>query len=418
MKKTIYFLLAALIAISACSDHNSLEHRMGAGNGTFTVPGILIVEDTIWVNPSAGVISTPPYIDAYNGNPNGIVTAPKGSFVIDYTTPALWQNASGGSAWNAVGGPEAEPDYGPGIDGAPNFDGTSTVTLPNGTSIVPTSGVYDLPRHLYTSGATVGSSAEVKLNGFAWFDNGSGVDYGKIDDDGYGTSGRSAGWYAGTNGEEVSSTNILGAPFGASCAGGAGGVASPSPPGSTPGGTGANGSSFCGGGGGGADGAGDQGGSATASAVNSTGPFYDTMKRGATGVTFSAELTAGAGGGCGSVGACGGSHCSFGVGAGGTGGGFAVVLWQSINGTGTVSANGGSGSAGCSCSNPSANASGGGGGGAGGYCYLQVGHRYAAISCAANGGSGGAGGAGGCVPGGPGGNGGSGYAKTLSQDGS
>lgn len=34
-----------------------------------------------------------------DGDPNGVVSANKGSLILDFTTPALWQNTDGATAW-------------------------------------------------------------------------------------------------------------------------------------------------------------------------------------------------------------------------------------------------------------------------------------------------------------------------------
>ena len=39
-----------------------------------------------------------------DGNPNTVITAPKGSIAQDKTTPAVWQNTDGATAWAMVPG--------------------------------------------------------------------------------------------------------------------------------------------------------------------------------------------------------------------------------------------------------------------------------------------------------------------------
>jgi hypothetical protein len=38
-----------------------------------------------------------------DGDPNGSITAAKGSLAIDTTTPLLWQNSAGTDVWEKVG---------------------------------------------------------------------------------------------------------------------------------------------------------------------------------------------------------------------------------------------------------------------------------------------------------------------------
>lgn len=358
-----------------------------------------------------GASSSTSNVYVYPGNPTGHLTCTQGFVVVDISTPALWQCGSD-STWVTVGGSTAlasTPYYGDGADGTVTFDGTSTVL-----GITPSGGIYLLPRDVYTSGATVGSSAEVKLNGYRWFDDATLTVNGHVDDDGYGTSPRSNGWYDNTNGAGTSTSNTIGAPWAASISGGNGGASA--------GNNGSNGGILAGGGGGGGgDSSGEQGGSVTAVSTNAMPVLFDALRWGYTG-HLTNQLTLGAGGGNGGTGACGGGG-SFGFGAGGVGGGISFVMAQTIAGTGSITANGAPGAATCSCASCESGTpgAGGGAGGAGGYCYLGYSHRVGSIACAASGGSGAPGGAGSdASAGGAGGAGGSGLAWTnnLSGDGS
>jgi hypothetical protein len=295
------------------------------------------------------------------------------------------------------------PIFGNGQDGTVTFDGVSTVL-----GFAPVANVYTLTRSIYTHNVTVDVGVEVKLNGYQWFDTGTGTNNGHIDDDGYGTAGRVAGWYHATiDHGSPNSGNILGAPFGTTGSGGAGGLAN----------GGAGGTpvvSFAGGGGGGGTGAGTAGGNVTAATAQNMGPLWDIVKQGGTDNGFSVPLTFGAAGEDGGVGTNGAG------GFGGTGGGCCFVAWHTIAGTGVFSANGANGAVGVNSGG--GNGSGGGGGGGGGVCMLTYETRTGSTTATANGGTGGIGGTsgGGNPHGGSGGNGGAGLTAlfNLSGDGS
>jgi len=53
---------------------------------------------------ASGDSATGPRIIANSGSPNGTITAPLGSFALDFTTPGIWQNTDGANAWNPLGG--------------------------------------------------------------------------------------------------------------------------------------------------------------------------------------------------------------------------------------------------------------------------------------------------------------------------
>ena len=277
--------------------------------------------------------------------------------------------------------------FGDGIDDAPVFDGTSTITLPNGDTIVPSSGIYKLPRTLYTKNATVNTGVDVKLNGWQWFDCGLGTNNGAVEDDGYGSASRSGGWYTATltggsgggGSAGDGSANVIGAPFYSS-------------------------GMFAGGAGGAGENAAGAGGTATAATGANIGVLMLILLMGATGNnTFAHQLTFGAGGGGGGIGTLGST------GIGGIGGGCCVCAWRKVAGSGRFSANGQPGAAGAGTTNNAQSGGGGGGGGGGGICAVFAESRSGSTTYAASGGLGGAGGTGPGSAGGNGGNGGNGY---------
>jgi hypothetical protein len=77
--------------------------------GTFDVTGLIGVTNQphfaakgIQINSFSGTL-VQPFIRAFSGNPNGVVTGGKGSIVLDGLTPATWINTDGVTAWSVIG---------------------------------------------------------------------------------------------------------------------------------------------------------------------------------------------------------------------------------------------------------------------------------------------------------------------------
>ena len=247
--------------------------------------------------------------------------------------------------------------YGDGSDGALNFDGTSTVTLGGGGSLVPSGGVYTLTRDIFAT--TIVSTATVKTAGYRVYASVSlsGGTYHNNGSDASGATGGAAasGGFIGGGGAGGNGAVMAGAPTG-------GGTTSHQPKEFTSGhangglhSDGANGG--LGQGGGGGDNSG--GGGGTGGDVNYTTSIQATRDVFCAlqghGIGDSAALGGGTGGGGGN-GSGSGTDTS---GGGGGGGGWIVVAARSISGA-TVQAKGGAGAGGV------LNNGGGGGGGGGG----------------------------------------------------
>jgi hypothetical protein len=354
----------------------------------------------------------------FAGNPNGSVTAAEGSLILDSSTPALWQNVDGATAWVKVGGFSTGSSvyYADGSDGTCNFDGVTSpvcgATLSGST--------YTLQRDTAPMNAIVAAGVTVRTDNwrFMVFDTLMGGGAGAtISNSGFPGVGRALGNCGGI------STHYYQACHGS---GGAGSF------GTGPGGTGdgnataipqwptvaatppdTNGGGHGQGGGGGSTGAhlGGTGGSIANPSVNAglfTAVGGWSGKADAYGITWGLYGTGGGGGGC-DDGA--GGPCTAG-GAGGAGG----ILFVSANqctGTIVLRSDGGAGAAGVL--NAGNTGAGGGAGGGGGILTFLYSHREAGCTTSVAGGVGGAG----VGTGGNGGNGSSGSAfiYNISGDG-
>jgi hypothetical protein len=287
--------------------------------------------------------------------------------------------ASGGSVQQLY------PVYG--YDGAANFDGTSAVTLGDGSTLTPSLGIYTLNWDLYLAdGATLAAGKAIKLNGYRIFCAGTFNIDGTIHHNGGDANGLVGGAaaptgsvYGGISGPSGKTTDIAGANgtgFGAGV-----GIFN------TQGGNGGN------------SGTGRNGG--TGGSSLGSGP--PTARDGKYGILYNAwhaihqfnGLTSPSPSGAWALGtvvgvaASGGSGGSdgtgagLGSGAGGGGAGWAIVVAKTITGSGTITAKGGVGG------DALGGNSGGGGGGCGGYVGV-VASSLGSVTLSAAGGAGGA----------------------------
>jgi hypothetical protein len=366
--------------------------------------GALIVDTTATVGGSL--------IETRAGDPNGAVTGAEGSLVMDSTTPALWQNTNGATAWTKIGGftTGSSVYYGDGSDGTITFD---CVTTPVAGATLSGS-TYTLARDIAPLNMTVNGGCTVATRNFRVFVLNTLTNNGTIMNSGDAAVGRPGGncggvstkFYAACAGSGGSGTNGPGA----GTDGDANSVAIPQWPAQATTAPGAAGGGHGQGGGGGSTGAnaGGGGGSIANPSVNAglfTAVSSFAGKFDGSGGAVSPWGTGGGGGGC-----VGGS-CTGG--GGGGGGGIVFVGANQCLGTGVIAARGGNGGNGALVGGTGA---GGGGGGGGGVVSLIYSHRSAGCTTSVTGGTGG-------TPAGTGaagGNGSSGTALTynLSGDGS
>jgi hypothetical protein len=284
--------------------------------------------------------------------------------------------------------------YGDGSDGAVTFNGSSTVTLPNGNTIVPSSNVYTLPRDISCTSITINVGVTVVTAGFRILCQGTLSNSGTISWNGNNASGQTAG--------AALASGLLGG-GGAGAQGGpisnpgnsASTVTNAYPPISATAATGGLGSGIagttCAGGSGGGSGgvvSGGNGGALTVMGIVHGAATLPTAVSGRSADNTQWNPSSGGGGGAGNSGTGGG---------GGGGGGTIVIAAGTFAGTGTISANGGNGANG--------GTNGGGGGGGGGIIIVVFGTGGGGQTITANGGSagtgssaGGAGGAGKVIP--------------------
>lgn len=309
-----------------------------------------------------------------------------------YRGASAWAALAAGTAGQVLrsGGAGANPSwadalnvYTDGPDGALDFDGSSTVTLFDGTTLVPASSVYTLTKDVQASSMRVRSGVRIDCAGFMvycsgllTFDDATAV----ISCNGGAASGITAG--AAVSGGSIACTST-------------GGAAGRSTTGT---GTSPGGSVQCVGNRGGSGGAGGgQAGGASgtrAVAANNYGSWRDfsfvvarrfRFLNGAT-VTL---CTGGTGGGSGGANVGTGTASS---GAGGGGAGVCCVHARYVTGAGIIEATGGVGGAAAATGN---GAAGGGGGGGGGYAVLVTSSTSPSCTVRALGGTGGAGAGGG-----------------------
>lgn len=287
------------------------------------------------------------------------------------------------STGSITAGAPPSTGFASGLDGALDFDGTSTVMIANGT-IVPSAGVYTLPRDLMPTTLIVRAAARIRLGGWMIACTGAAAVDGIVDDDGNSASGITGG------AARTAYRFTTGSAGGSSASGGASGSA---PPGytitavgrtGTVNAPGSDGARWMGGSGGGynngtgGQGAGFSGGALTTNTITN-GPGLDLacLLRGRNIIT-GAVYSFGSGGGAGALNVSGG-------GGGGAGGGCAAIVARSIAGSGRISARGGNGG------NATVSGSGGGAGGGGGLVIIVAGSVASSLTIDAAGGSGGTG---------------------------
>jgi hypothetical protein len=249
--------------------------------------------------------------------------------------------------------------FGSGVDGKQTFDGTSTITLWNGTTLAPASTVYTLTQDLWLAdGSSLVATATIKTAGFRIFCNGNFIVNGTISYNGNAAVTTTVG--AALTPTGTISTSTIGS------VGGAAGVTGTS----WVGGNGGALSAGIGGGTGGVGGSGDaatyaggNGGVITAATAAQALPFSSPLALlpRVMGTTALILPTSGSGGGGG------GGDGTHNGGAGGGGAGIIVVASRLLTGTGNIQAIGGAGSAGTT---EASTAPGGGGGGGGGVIFI------------------------------------------------
>jgi hypothetical protein len=296
----------------------------------------------------------------------------------------------------------ATNSFGSGVDGPLNFDGVSNVTLVgDGTVLVPTAGVYSLPRSLWATNMTVAVGATIRTQRQRIFVNGVLTLDGAIEQDGGNgaNGGNASGGAGGQNNTATGSGSVVFPVPGAGGSGtsGAGGSGSQSNATNKPLGTGTaaiaannNGGRMQGGGGGSTASAG--GGSPSNTGYNTAeDTSYNVWQQAVIGRAVPQVLVqvgSGGGGGAGSA-----APSSSVGGGGGAPGATVFVAARTIVGTGRISARGGNGGNATFAGAPA----GGGGGGAGGIVIVGTASNILTlpIVISAAGGLGGAGIAGG-----------------------
>jgi hypothetical protein len=281
-----------------------------------------------------------PAVAKINGSPLGTLAPTTGQVL-------TWN----GSAWvpgNVVASGGGLGVFGDGSDGAPTFNGSSTIL-----GMAPSSNVYTLTRDLFLSGGTINSGVSIRTAGYRIFCSGVLTHNGTIQWNGSnGANGGGAG-AALTSGGTLSGGTGSQVTFGAAGAAGASGTlgnngASLYNTSGASGGAGGSSSGFNGGSGGVAGGVTGSSARPRTSLAVMAGTYPDPYSLG-----NSVVVGGGAGGGSG-----GGVTGSPG-GGGGSGGGTVMLAIRTFAGTGAIQARGGTGGS------PTSAAAGGGGGGGG-----------------------------------------------------
>lgn len=277
--------------------------------------------------------------------------------------------------WSAPSAPAANFGwFADGSDGALHFDGTSTVTLLGGTNIVPSGGVYTLPRNIHATDITIDVGVEVKCAGYIVYANGTGTINGTLSRDGNDCPGGNTGANAVDDAGFLPGSSLGGANGGLGGAGSASSGTSNCGVGATLGsvigttGVGANGGT-CQGGAGGGTGLSAGGGSG---GVSLLAPQYGDIHdpwigwlrvQDTSSIALATNRWVSGTGGGGGAAESGGQG-----GGGGSSGGALVAYLHTVAGVGMIRAKGGNGGNG----NPQGQtiAAGGGGGGSGGLLWL------------------------------------------------
>ena len=318
--------------------------------------------------------------------------------------------------------------FGDGYDGSLVFDGSSTVTLGDGTTIVPAANVYTLPRDIFPTDMSISSGVRVKCASYGVFGIGTISGSGTLECLGGDGSGTTAGTAVAAQVYGAGGNGGSGGIGGQGSAGGASGVcprdfgsgSTAQVAGGTAGNVGPNGNNGLTGGGGSGGGGGAIGAGSASNASGSatlTGNTSHRIHRISAAVSgrpmdpsAMSRYTGGTGG---SGGGTGGGTGTPGNGGGGGGGGWIVVCFRFSTFTGTVKADGGIGGTGANATAGTAGGGGGGAGGGGGVAVFLCGVGSSLATAQANGGAGGGGGAGIGATGKAGGTGGNGGAGVV-----
>lgn len=315
---------------------------------------------------------------AVGANPNGSITAEKGSLAADVVNAKLYKNTDGTTAWTEIGGP-GPGVFGDGSDSTHTLDGSTTVL-----GMAPSSSKYTAVRNLYFTDLVINSGVTLDMGGFILYVNGTLSGAGHVSANGNNATGASKGAFR--------TAKILPG----SAGGGDGGSAAYGAPGNGGNSTTAPFGSTATGGDGGISGFGLGGGTGGVAGVVTaqTAQFGDLHNREAATAGFlvgyqggsvgTTSFTTGSGGGGGRGGSNNGGDST---GGGGGGAGAWVVVWaRNVTLTGSIDAKGGNGA------NGGADSDGGGGGGGGGGVAVLVYSGGAAPTMSAAGGTFGSGG--------------------------
>lgn len=265
------------------------------------------------------------------------------------------QASINGGNYSVVGRIPSVPGiYGDGYDGNLNFDGTSTITLGNGDTIVPSSSIYSLARDIYPRSIVIATGVTLKTECFRIFCYGETNVVGTLQNNG------PDGANGGASGAAAGGTAVTAETLGTGSSAGNGGTT----------GVGGNGTALtvaCGNAGGaGGSGSGGAGGNAgvltpafpanqgSTLVCRSIMASFGTIGGTASTTCFNGGSGGGGGGGTTTTGQRGGG--------GGAGAGVLLLCSKTIVGAGTIRANGGKGG---DAYQVSGNSGGGGGGGGG-----------------------------------------------------
>jgi len=311
-----------------------------------------------------------------------------------YRGASGWAVLAPGTAGQTLhtGGSGADPSwqdngalFGSGLDGAIDFDGSSTITLANGATIVPSGSVYALPQDIEAITIRVRSGVRVDSGGFIIYATGL-VTF----DDATAILSRNGGNASGT----TAGTGVSGGSLGSTSTSGGGGTSA-----TNVGNAGGNVVQGLGarGGGGGASGGGQAGGGSGTRALPAAaaGSFRTLgfLLRGCR-LFNSANWQLSNGGSGGGGGGCNVGTGTASSGAGGGGAGVLVAFLRYVAGPGILEASGGNGSNASATGN---GAAGGGGGGGGGYAALVTSSPSPSVTVRAPGGTAGTGAGGGAT---------------------
>jgi hypothetical protein len=272
--------------------------------------------------------------------------------------------------------------FGSGRDGAIDFDGSSTITLWDGTTIVPSGSVYTLPQDIEATTLRIRSGVRVDTGGFVVYGNGLATF-----DDATAILSRNGGNASGV----TPGTGVSGGTLGSTSTGGASGR-STTGTGTSPGGqTQALGNRGGGGGTAGGNAGGASGTRTVPSAANGAWMTLGFLQRGCR-LFNGANSQLSNGGSGGGSGGCNTGTGTASSGAGGAGGGVLVAFLRYVTGPGILEASGGGGGNASATGN---GAAAGGGGGGGGYAALVTSSSSPSVTVRALGGTFGTGAGGG-----------------------